>query len=87
MPGGCCKLVLEKFGLCLKLIGEMKVKTLLECLENLHTPSLVSREGVFIFSKHSNDIFTFISPISFRHKPNFPSTTANAWGTPTWGLL
>ena len=70
-------IVLQKFGLCLKLISEMKVKILSNCLENLNTLSLDIETAVFKFSKQLDNIFTFISLISFRHKPNFCNTRSD----------
>ena len=72
-------LVLGKFSLCLKLISEMKVKMISDFLEILHKISLDIGDSVCKFSKQSNIIFTFISLISFRHKPNFPNTTTESY--------
>src|SRR6202166_5162420 len=72
---GIEELVLGKFGLCLKLISEMKVKMLSDCLEILHTLSPNIGDSVCKISKQSDNVFTFISLISFRHKPNFPNTS------------
>ena len=66
--------VMGKFGLCLKLICEMKVLELLDCLENLHILSLIPKEGACKFSKQSDNSNIFISHISFRYKSNFPIT-------------
>ena len=74
------RLVLGKFGLCLKLISEMKVKMLSDCLENLNTATAISIVAVFKVSKQSDNSFTFISLISFRHKPNFPNTKMDVTG-------
>jgi hypothetical protein len=72
------RVVLGKFGLCLKLISEIGGLEWLVCSEILEPPSLVMGHGGSKISEQTDHSKPPISLISFRHKPNFPNTRIRA---------
>jgi hypothetical protein len=68
--------VLGKFGLCLKLISEIGGLEWSVCSEILEPPCPITRDGGSKISKQTDHSKPPISLISFRHKPNFPNTSA-----------
>jgi hypothetical protein len=78
LDGSMCPVVLGKFGLCLKLISEIEGLEWSVCFEILEPPSPMTRDGGSKISKQTDHSKPSISLISFRHKPNFPNTSAQS---------